>query len=298
MIVRCPLPERELAFSGEIARHSGDKTVVYQEVQGQKLLMSLFEPPKDVQETSRPLLVLIHGGGWQGRKVFDDQADWAGDYLGFLGRYFADRGWLCASIDYRLMRENGQAAGFELIDLCQDCADAVAWLEAHASELRIDRSRTAVLGESAGGYLAAALTTLPMGDRAFFKAAVLVNAITDLSDPRWGRKVAESSAHPLLKGKSRAEAIERLSPVMHLTEGVCPTLLVHGEADTVVFPFHSLKYHDLLKAAGGDARLEWIEQTNHAFLLAEYMQEKGVSLRAASLAVQRIAQWLDETMGA
>lgn len=291
MIHTCQLPGKEIDFAPDIARHSGDRTVVYKEVNGQKLLLSLYEPPRYGQQDSYPLWVFVHGGGWQGRKVFGDQADWAGDYLGFLARRYAQEGYLCASVDYRLLREEGRAAGYELIDLCQDCADAVAWLKAHAGELRIDLSRTRVLGESAGGYLAAALITLPLCDRAFFRSAVLVNAITDLSDPRWGRYLAPDSAHPLLKGLSAEEKIALLSPVRHIARETCPTLLLHGAQDSVVYPFHSAEFHDLMTECGAQAELDYIEDTNHAFLLAEYMRERRSSLQAASAAVARIDEW-------
>ena len=294
MIRHLDLPAAAMDFSRYIARHSGDRNVVYKEINGQKLLLSLFEPPEYSAERLYPLLVLVHGGGWQGRKVFADQADWAGDYLGFLARRYAEKGWLCACIDYRLMRENGQAAGYELIDLYEDCADATAWLKNHAAELRIDLARTAVLGESAGGYLAAALITLPMGDVSFYKSAILVNAITDLSDMRWGERVAARSAHPLLKEKSEAEKIALLSPTAHITAQTCPTLMLHGEQDSVVFPFHSVKFHDLLNACNVETELDFIEDTNHAFLLAEYMQENHVSLQAAVTAAAQIDAWLDK----
>ena len=294
MIRHMELPCTAMDFSHDIICHSGDRNVAYKEVNGQELLLSLFEPPEYGAERLYPLLVLVHGGGWQGRKVFPDQPDWAGDYLGFLARHYAERGWICACIDYRLMRENGQAAGYELIDLYEDCADAVAWLKSHAAELRIDLTRTAVLGESAGGYLAAALITLPMGDPAFFKSAILVNAITDLSDPRWGARIAACSAHPLLKEKSKAEKIALLSPTSHITAQTCPTLLLHGEQDGVVFPFHSLKFYNLLSACGVKTELDFIANTSHAFLLAEYMQEHHTPLYAASVAVAQIDAWLAE----
>lgn len=294
MIRHFPLYAKEMDFSHEIARHSGDRSIVYKEINGQKLLLSLFEPPEYGATEKYPLLALVHGGGWQGRKIFPDQLDWAGDYLGFLARRYAEKGWLCACIDYRLMRENGQAAEYELIDLYADCTDAVIWLKRHAAELRLDLSRTAVLGESAGGYLAAALVTLPMGDPEFFKSAVLVNAITDLSDPRWGQRIAARSAHPLLREKSEAEKIALMSPTVHITAQTCPTLLLHGERDGVVFPFHSLKFYDLLNACGVKTELDFIADTSHAFLLAEYMQERRAPICAASVAAAQIDAWLAE----
>ncbi len=51
------------------------------------------------------------GGGWTSRTVFEDQRAWAGDHLGYLARYYADKGYISVSIDYRLMRENGEADG-------------------------------------------------------------------------------------------------------------------------------------------------------------------------------------------
>ena len=297
MIRHFSLCTEKTDFSCEIAHHSGDRNVVYKEINGQKLLLSLFEPPQYDAGDYYPLLVFVHGGGWQGRKIFEDQSGWSGDYLGFLARYYAERGWFCACIDYRLMRENEQAEGYELIDLYMDCTDAITWLKNHAGELRIDLTCTAVLGESAGGYLAAALITLPMGDPSFFKSAVLVNAITDLADPRWKQKIAEYSVHPLLKERSIAEKINMLSPADQITACTCPVLLLHGEQDNVVFPFHSQKFHDLLEACGVETELDFIAGTNHAFLLAEYMAEHHTPLLAASIAVAQIDVWLTAQKG-
>lgn len=286
------LEETREDFSRDMARHSGDETRVYKTVGDEKLRISLYYP-RDYDPARRyPLFVFVHGGGWASRKVFPDQAEWAGDYLGFLARRYAERGCLCASIDYRLMRGDGQQAGYELIDLYEDCADAVDYLRAHAEELGVDTQRTAVLGESAGGYLAATLVTLTIRDHSFFKTAILVNPITDLFDPRWGARVAEESAHPALAELSEPEKRALLSPVCHINEETCPALLLHGACDGVVFPFHALKYHDLLAACGREARLDLIENTNHAFLLGEYMQESGKPLSALECGVRAIDEWL------
>ena len=138
----------------------------------------------------------------------------------------------------------------------------------------------------------AALVTLPIRDHSFFRTAILANPITDLFDPRWGARVADESAHPVLSALSGPEKRALLSPVSHITEETCPTLLLHGACDGVVFPFHALKYHDLLAACGREARLELIENTGHAFMLAEYVLEGGRSLSALECGVRAIDDWL------
>ena len=279
-------------FSAAMARHSGDETRVYKTVNGEPLRIALYYPPDYDPARRYPLLALIHGGGWASRKTFPDQDAWSGDYLGFLARRYAERGCLCASVDYRLMCGDGQQAGCELIDLYEDCADAADYLRAHMDELRADPQRTAVLGESAGGYLAAALVTLPLREHSFFRTAILINPITDLFDPRWGARVAEESAHTALAGLSGPQKRALLSPVCHITPETCPALLLHGARDGVVFPFHALKYHDLLAACGREARLELIEDTDHAFMLGEYMLENGKPLSALDCGVRAIDEWL------
>ena len=58
--------------------------------------------------------------------------------------------------------------------------------------------------------------------------------------------------------------------------------MLHGEQDSVVYPFHSLKFYELLNACGVKTELDFIANTNHAFLLAEYMRELRAPLLAAS----------------
>ncbi len=287
------LPDKAADFHSEIARHSGDAQLTYKVANGQSLRISLFHPPKYTPEKKYPLLVWIHGGGWNSRKIFDDQTDWAGDHLGFLARRYADRGYLCACVDYRLMRDEGQTPGYELFDLYEDCADALDFLLELSGKLGINQKRVAVLGESAGGHLAAAMATFPWRNRDQLRTAVLLNPITDLTETRWRNVVPRQSAHPELQGVSMAEKQLLLSPAHHICEKVCPTLIVHGAQDTVVFPYHAQKFHDLLVSYGRQVRLDWIADTDHAFMLAEYMRELGTPLNALTVSLDGIDHWLD-----
>ena len=90
----------------------------------------------------KPLLVLVHGGGFLYGDSQTRQAQW-------MYRCFRQRGYACASINYRLAQEAPWPAAIE------DVKAALRFLRANAASYGIDADRFAIWGESAGGYLAA-----------------------------------------------------------------------------------------------------------------------------------------------
>ena len=88
-----------------------------------------------------PTIFFIHGGGWSSRMIFNDQEEWAGDHLGYLARYYADKGYIGVSIDYRLLQDMGQKERFQLIDLYDDCRDALDYVLERAGVYGIDMSK-------------------------------------------------------------------------------------------------------------------------------------------------------------
>lgn len=270
-------------FFPYIRRHGADKIFVYKNAGGENLSLGVYNPPDCVCIRPRPLFFFIHGGGWSSRKIFPDQKRWAGDYLGFLARYYADKGFLAVSVDYRLLRGQGQEEGYRLPDLVGDCTDALNFVRKRANEWGADFSRSVLLGESAGGYLAAAMTTFRHDFDGETEALILVNAVCDMTDPRWNKYLPDEERQSL-----------HYSPLHQIGKNTPPVLLLHGADDSVVSPAHSLAFYECMRKQSRFAELYRIEKTDHAFLLAEFMLENGKSTAAAGLGVQIMNKFLRE----
>ncbi len=124
----------------EDAEWTGGRTwrhVPYAEGSGSQYL-DLYVPEG---ESRPPLFVLIHGGAFLTGDSDTRQVRW-------MYRFFRDRGFACASVNYRLAGEAPFPAGLE------DCRAAIRFLRAHQAEYGYDAGKIAVWGESAGGYLA------------------------------------------------------------------------------------------------------------------------------------------------
>lgn len=101
--------------------------------------------------TGRPLIIWMHGGGFKfgSRKA-------AGARFWCTG--FARRGYLCASIDYRMTVKKTLTSFPALVKGCfiavEDVREAVAYFKAHYKTWNIDTNRIILGGNSAGGIIA------------------------------------------------------------------------------------------------------------------------------------------------
>ena len=127
------------------------------------LSLDLYRPEN--APGNRPAMILIHGGGFMtGAKDDANMVD--------MANYFASRGWVCISIDYRLAAARGTLStawgnyvlanvvstereqSYAMYPAARDAKAAVRWLYANAGTYGINTNYVTALGGSAGSFLA------------------------------------------------------------------------------------------------------------------------------------------------
>lgn len=166
------------------------------------LRFDLYQPVGDTS-TARPLLIWIHGGGFStGNKTWGELVD--------LSNHFGRRGYVSASISYRLAQPGcsvPDAACVEAIrDAAEDAQAAVRYFRANAATYGIDPTRIAIGGLSAG-----AITALHVGFRL---------------------DAAETSGTPGVSSEVRGVmALSGLNVLAGIEDGDAKSLMFHGTDD-------------------------------------------------------------------
>lgn len=217
------------------------------------LLLDLYEPVED-DNSSRPALLIIHGGSFlRGTRKQEE--------LAMFANQFASRGYLVASMDYRLSGDDPElnSTTQQLLDASpaalrkayrgagindkspwaafEDAQAALRWLHDSAGTLGVDSSRIAVLGASAG-----ALTALKLAYRLDEVAPQVAapGAVTSI----WGSfEDADTSV---------------------LEAGEPPLLIIHGTDDKVVNFNSSLVLYKRAQEVGVPVEFVPLQGRGHA----------------------------------
>jgi len=225
-----------------VAREEG---IVVGQAGGRDLRVDVFLPPKAVANGAGVLL--IHGGGW----ISGDRTQLHG-YGVLLGR----AGYTSIACEYRLAPDAKWPAQID------DVRVAFEWFRANAGELGVDVDHIAVEGNSAGGHLALYLAGTTPG-----VAAVV--AIYPPADLQRRHVVASTQARvspvKLLMPSLEPETLAGASANTYVSADFPPTMLIHGNADTVVSVSQSLRMYEQLVDAGAKAELHIFEGQPHSF---------------------------------
>jgi acetyl esterase/lipase len=222
-----------------------------------------------------PVVVFLHGGGWQVGSRHSAGPGYRGAPSPF--ERIAQAGIAVASLDYRLSGEAIWPAQLH------DAKAAVRWLRARSSDVGIDPERIAAWGESAGGHLAELLgltgdDAALEGDAGITGTSSRVSAVVAWYAPSDVAAVATDTgsdpADPTtrenrLLGRPAPEVpalAAEASPISHVGPGAPPFLLLHGAADRFIPPVQSLRLHAALVAAGVDAELELYDGAGHMWI--------------------------------
>ena len=174
-----------------------------------------------------PVVVYLHGGGWVAGSPKSHQK---------LGMQFAEEGYLCINVDYRLAPEHPFPAALD------DCVFAIKWAAENAKRWNGDANRLAVGGDSAGGNLtAASLTSLAAENHAGPKprAALLIYGVYDMA-ATLARGGNDASLEMMLKayaagGYPALLEDPRLSPLKAIRPGTLPpSFVICGTADALL----------------------------------------------------------------
>ena len=242
-----------------------------------RLKMDIYRP---IDTKKSPAIVFVPGGWWLTSPKDSGMQ---------IAEKLAEKGFAVASIEYRHIAESNY------IDITGDVKAAVRYLRAHAEDFNIDKNKIAVMGTSAGGYLAS-MVGVTGGIKKFDFGENLdqssdVQAVVDIFGPSDLTKIADDYSEELQKiynspgspasilvngvsafrhnkGGSVSEIPETAkdsNPITHINKNTPPFLIFHGNRDTTISPSQSKILYDALIANGIDAEFYVVNGCGHDF---------------------------------
>jgi acetyl esterase/lipase len=234
----------------------------------QRQMIDLYVPDTKA-EKPRPLIVFIHGGGWENGSK-------AG--CGVIFNFMKGGAYAGASLNYRLTDQAIWPAQIH------DVKAGIRWLRAHATEHNFDPERIGVMGISAGGHLVSLLGVTggvkelegTLGAHAGTDSRV--QCVIDFCGPSdfltFGSQGSTSNVDDpksapgkLLGGgvKDKQDTARAVSPVTYITKDDAPFLIVHGDKDNLVPLDQAHEFREALGKAGVPAALITGKGGGHVF---------------------------------
>ncbi len=259
-------------------------------------LVGDFYLPKGL--TKAPVVVAMHGGGWRGGSR---------GFYKYWGLFLARHGFALFTIDYRLGKPGAYPGAI------YDVKAAVQFVRAKATELDIDPERIGLMGDSAGGYLAAMLALASdrfteryreganAGTPVDVKAVIGFYGIYDMA-AQWKQDMKVTPGDSITQdflgaSPSQNPQIYRQSSPMNYVNADRKDvrfLLIHGERDDLVDPsVQSGAFNTALAQAGFASRLLIIPGAAH-FWVSDAFEKDPRSFGA--IAAPQLLQFLQGSL--
>lgn len=221
---------KDIRYGQAVNPYSGKQT---------ELLLDLYSPGYDPRP-ARPAVVLLHGGYLTG-------GDKTGDSMPDLAITLAQRGYLVASINYRLAPVS--AISFQLLHshpdraqhivemVQEDAKAAVRFMRMMAKEWRIDVNRIVIGGDSAGAIAAlyyAYVSGAPEGNSGNAGYSSAIHSVLAISGTLRGQAFCGTIDRELRAHNCKIRSPPAPDVVSQISRGDVPMLLWHGEKDQIL----------------------------------------------------------------
>lgn len=238
------------------------------------LLLDVYYPDNDVD--NRPVYFFIHGGGFSGgsrqQEAIVDKA-----------HYFASRGWVFVSIDYRLRGDLGteftgivpdewlaaamnipdpsQAGQFLAMYLAQrDAKAAMRWVVANADNYNINTDFITAGGGSAGAITAITLGVSNLED---FRDEISITDDPTLTTTNLNQTYEIKSILDFWGSNSALEAHEIIYGTHRFDSDDPPLFIAHGTEDPTVLYSEATELVQLYDSTGVYVELNTLEGAGH-----------------------------------
>jgi acetyl esterase/lipase len=196
-------------------------------------------------------VLVFPGGGYQALAMSGEGTE--------ICDWLTSRGITCVLLKYRVpdsgpTMKNGRTFYPKVQTALQDAQRTLGLVRQHAAEWHVDTHKVGVIGFSAGGHLAAAVST-HFAQRTYPP----VDAVDELSC-RPDFAIAIYPGHLWTPGTTLS-----LRPDIRVRADTPPTFLLHAEDDNVDDVKHSLTYYVELKKMGVPTEMHLYAQGGHAF---------------------------------
>lgn len=215
---------------------------------GDRQKLDVYTP---TEAHDRPIIVFWYGGAWEKGKKSQYR---------FVGAALAKAGYVAVLPDYRIYPEVKFPA------FVDDGAAALAWVASHAREIGGDPKRIFLAGHSAGAHLAAMLAYDPARLVRVGLRADTVRGFIGLSGPY----ALDPNTDTYRAIFGAPYGLADWQPVLLARKGAPPALLIHGEADDVVYVSHAQKMQQALESLGVPVTLRSYPGRGHADTVAAF----------------------------
>ncbi|MGI8959565.1 MAG: alpha/beta fold hydrolase [Bryobacteraceae bacterium] len=229
-----------------------------------------------------PAVIIVHGGGWVGGdRRLNVQP---------LLQPLTEAGFAWFSISYRLATDISQFGA-----AVSDVREAILFVKSHAAQYHIDPDNVALVGESAGGQLAA-MAVLRGDPDTSVKAVVALYTPSDLVSLAKTSAYIPASIRNSVRGTPweglMLAGLAQLSPINSVHSGMPPFLFIHGTADSLVPFTQSSDMCNRMQQVGATCEVYPVEGGGHG------MRWWESSPKLASAYKHKIIEWLRQELGA